>query len=57
MAILGQIFILMSVSLALITVVGMIKPSFVMQQYRQRVIFLFFVPAMFLMLIGRSLVS
>ena len=57
MATLGQIFILMSVSLALITVIGMLKPSFVMQKSRQQVIFLFFVPAVFLMLIGRSLVS
>lgn len=57
MATIGQILILMGVSLALITVVGMLKPSFVMQKTRQQVIFLFFAPAMFLVLIGKSLVS
>ncbi len=51
----GSIFLLLSISCALLTLIGLIRPSIVMQSDRKKVLMLFFVPAVALMLIGRSL--
>lgn len=53
----GNILILFAISLALLSLVGMIKPGIVMQADRQKVLLHFFVPAVALFLIGRSLVE
>jgi len=53
----GQILILFCTSLGLITLVGLIKPSFVMQKDRNKVLMHFFVPALIFLLIGQSLLQ
>lgn len=53
---LGSILLMVSFSCALVTVIGLIRPSIVMQTNRKKVLLHFFVPAVALALIGRSLV-
>lgn len=51
----GFALLMLSFSCALVTLIGLIRPSFVMQSDRKKVLLHFFVPAIALMLIGRSL--
>ena len=51
----GFVLLMLSFSCALVTVIGLIRPSIVMQSNRNKVLLHFFVPAVALMLIGRSL--
>ena len=52
---LEQILILLSMSLGLISLLGLIRPSIVMQKDRTQVMKLFLAPAVILLLIGTSL--
>lgn len=51
----ASIVLMLSFSCALVTVIGLIRPSIVMQDNRKKVLLYFFIPAVALMLIGRSL--
>ena len=51
----GFVLIILGFSCALVTTIGLIRPSFVMQSDRKKVLFNFLVPAVALVLIGRSL--
>lgn len=54
---LSQILILLSASLGLISLLGLIRPSIVMQTDRKKVVLYFLAPAIILLLIGTSLVN
>lgn len=51
----GFVLLMLGFSCGLVTLIGLIRPSFVMQSDRKKVLFIFFIPAVALILIGRSL--
>ncbi len=57
MSSLGSALLILSTALCLITCVGLIRPSIVMQKDRKSVLFYYTLPAIFTFLIGNSLVS
>ena len=57
MSSLGSILVILSVALTLITLVGLIRPSIVMQKDRKSVLVYYAFPAIFTFLIGNSLVG
>lgn len=53
----GSILVIFSIALVLITIVGLIRPSVVMQKDRKSVLVYFAFPAIFTYLIGNSLIG
>ena len=53
----GLLLTILSITLALITAVGLIRPSIVMQKDRKSVLVYYTFPAIFTFLIGNSLIS
>ena len=57
MSSLGSILVILSIALALISVVGLIRPSVAMQKDRKSVLVYYAFPAIFTFLIGNSLIG
>jgi hypothetical protein len=53
----GSVLLIVSIALVLLTVVGLIRPSIVMQKDRKSVLVYYTYPAVFTFLIGNYLIS
>jgi len=53
----GSLLVILSIALTLISIVGLIRPSIVMQKDRKSVLVYYAFPAIFTYLIGNSFIS